>query len=746
MSILFQKSSLLTLLVCGFAFSLQAEEKFDKTYLNPDWIAKHEWSGNVFQLVKMYKGHSDKNVQEVGVALDLSRHILRKNSYMLREQLQARLINSSNPALKKFQNLPRKYIQLRSEWDSFDQAGGPLLRTVHVSRYQIYSMAVSPDGKYFVIGADNRIRVWNIATGRRISEMQGVSEFVHSLAITPDGERIVAGYRDGFVRVWDRASGKLLKTIQVVSKENGNDSIKKIVLMADGTQVMVALPGEGIHLWDMTTGKKIRTMNKTKNIWNNEPCLAISPDEKHAVSSAYSQLRAWNIATAQENQVFYRDHRKIKVSRSSIKEIAFTPDGKNIVSAAKDKTVKVWEFPSRKLLRTFKGFYGDVNKLVITPDGKKMITGSEGGILKLWNLVTGELIWVTQGHQSHVCCLKVTPDGKQLISAGGRTVVKIWDISKMTTKYSSLEKHSRMNGLAVSADGKTILSSSDYGGLLKWDTGKSQPIFLPNSKISSEFNISPKNLYLKNKRKRNRFVLLTPDGKQWLSNFSKEIHLLDIANNKKLRIFKGHKEYIRAAVLTLDGKQMISGADNELILWDVATGKMIKKFKHHVGPIQTLAITPDATRIIIGSKNKIKIRDIATGKMIRVLRGHTNNVTCLAVTLDNKNILSGSYDNILRVTDIESGLTLEKLTGHTDSISALIISPDGKWAISGSSDKTVRVWNIDHNNNYHLWVGLFSYRFDNAITALAMSRDGKKLIVSDDFTRVHKLKILRPQK
>ncbi|MFS0516486.1 hypothetical protein ACEYW6_17470, partial [Nostoc sp. UIC 10607] len=97
--------------------------------------------------------------------------------------------------------------------------------------------------------------------------------------------------------------------------------------------------------------------------------------------------------------------------------VALTPDGKRVISASSDKTLKLWNLDTGEDERTFNGHSDSVNAVAFTPDGKQVISASFDNTLKLWNLETGEDERTFNGHSGPVLAVALTPDGKRVISA-----------------------------------------------------------------------------------------------------------------------------------------------------------------------------------------------------------------------------------------------------------------------------------------------------------------------------------------
>jgi len=111
--------------------------------------------------------------------------------------------------------------------------------------------------------------------------------------------------------------------------------------------------------------------------------------------------------------------------RDSIQAITITPDGKRVVSASSDKTLRVWDMESGVCLCTLVGHADAVTTLAITPDGMRVISGSKDFTLRLWDTTSGKCLRILEGHADEVYSLAITPDGRRVISRGGLGM-RVW--------------------------------------------------------------------------------------------------------------------------------------------------------------------------------------------------------------------------------------------------------------------------------------------------------------------------------
>jgi WD40 repeat protein len=219
-----------------------------------------------------------------------------------------------------------------------DIATGQVLHTLTGHVGSVEGLAFSPDGKTLATGSiDSTIRLWDVATGQRLHSLTKHTYAVSAVAFSPDGKTLASASGDKTVRLWDPATGQLLRTLQ-----GHTYWVYSVAYSPDGKMLASGSGDLTVRLWDPATGQLLRTLKDHGDGVNG---IAFSPDGKLLASvvgirvlystSHDSFVRLWDPATGQLLQ-------KIEGPPAGLRSVSFSPDGKMLVAAVWDYTIRVW--------------------------------------------------------------------------------------------------------------------------------------------------------------------------------------------------------------------------------------------------------------------------------------------------------------------------------------------------------------------------------------------------------------------
>lgn len=301
-------------------------------------------------------------------------------------------------------------------------------------------------------------------TWQFIHSLTGNSEYVNSLALSPDGQILAGGSRDSKIYLWNAGTGELTKTLYEHS-----DWVSSIAISPDG-KILASGSGDAtIKIWQLATGELSRTLSVPRRS-DEVLSLAISPDGQTLASGGYRQYKnsgggstvyLWDLSSGNLRT-------QLIGHLGPVYSVAFSPDGQILATGSWDKTIKLWNLETRKLINTLTGHSSSVYSIVISPDGQILTSsGADDFTINVWNLHTGELLHTLNTDYAH--SIIISPDGETLISAT-QSGIELWNLRNINNKEQPKQfcEEDSVLSVAISSDGQLLASSSADNTIKIW--------------------------------------------------------------------------------------------------------------------------------------------------------------------------------------------------------------------------------------------------------------------------------------
>jgi WD40 repeat protein len=296
-----------------------------------------------------------------------------------------------------------------------------------------------------------------------------------------------------------------------------------------------------------------------------------------------------------------------------VNHAGFSPDGKRIVTASADKTAKVWDATSGKLLVSLEGHTDSVKSAAFSPDGRRIVTVS-GYTARVWDADSGKLLASLEEAGGMIVFAVFSPDGGRIVTGvdpdyarvltyESRRLVTLWDVaSGKKLWFVSIDDFptgggpdKAMYAAVFSPDGRRIFTTSNSGMLYVWDT--------------ADGKLLTSNQYHRGQNRRGQPAAFSNDGRHVvMSDFNNIMYVWDTDSGKPVAYLEG-RDFGSHAAFSPDGMRIViqGGA---LKIWDTKSGRLLASFDNYA-TAQSATFSHDGARIVMANLDgTVKVIDV----------------------------------------------------------------------------------------------------------------------------------------
>ncbi|WP_406631910.1 BTAD domain-containing putative transcriptional regulator [Amycolatopsis sp. WGS_07] len=511
----------------------------------------------------------------------------------------------------------------------------------------VTSTTFSPDGKRLVSGgADDTVRSWPLDGSPPAVILRSRNEIV-DLACSEDGTGIAAADAGGAVWLGARALGQVrpgvlavaidadkrvlaaardgsLWTFTVDGRSTSVPGLGRALTVAafspDRRRVAGASPDGRVWRWDQGTGAVIPLRGPDVEVTS----LAVGPDGATVAGGR-----------ADGREEVWRDGRPPLVlypNRDRIQALAFSHDGKALLSGGRDRTSHYWQLTARRDFIAFRGQGGPIRDVALSRDDELVATAAADGTVRLWEPAPRPEHRVLEGHTGSVLDVMFSEDGTKVVSGGtdGTVVVAASDGTGKPVVLRG--HHGPVDGVAFSNDSRFVASAGDDGQFRVWPSGGGDAI-----------------------------ATYTGQGVAWAVAFSPDGHFLAGASE-----------------------------DGAVRRWRLGSDAPPEVLRDGQAPVHDVVFSRDGWLVAAVDNGTVRLWP-PSGRPT-TLRG-ADGMRSVAITHDGQYVAGAGNDGAVRVWRRSDGALLATLVGHYGLVFSLSFNGDGAYLASVGNDKKVRVWN-----------------------------------------------------
>ena len=579
-----------------------------------------------------------------------------------------------------------------------------ILDDIHEQNYfeagqgEVKGAVFLPGDKGFITageGKENKedtLQMWNLA-GKEEASLQGheggLLSGVNAVSVGGNAQNpvIASAGEDGTVRLWDK-SGKQIRQLVAEGKPN-YDSFTAIAVSLDGQKIIAGKGNGTVYLWDKS-GRQLKTWAAHGN-----KVTAISFSKNgQTLATAGGEDGLARIWTVTGNKLGELKHPQIK----KMLGVSLSPDGKFVATASDDNRARIWTVNGQEI-RRLEGHQGWVTVVNFSPNGQSIATGSNDGIVKLWNAKTGDQLQDFRGHRGVVLTASFSGDGKRLVSAGRDGFVRLWNLSDRPVQRLELTGFKDdVNAIAFSPDGKTIAGAGNEGVMRLWDAKSGKELKVWKEAIqrvsSSENNVqdiafSPDGKFIV------AGGLNVPIARVWNLKGSLTEPQANLNTNKETQEI--HQGDIMTVAVSPDSQLVATGGTDKMMrIWKPKSpnGELVKVTQQHENPIFSVVFTADKKQIVTADGDgNVAFWDLDGNQIKKLDKLHQTQISGLVITPDGNQIVTADKTGNVKISDL-SGKKPKEFFSYQSGINKLAISPDGKLIATGGMDGTVRLWDF----------------------------------------------------
>lgn len=369
------------------------------------------------------------------------------------------------------------------------------------------------------------------------------------------------------------------------------------------------------------------------------------------------------------------------------------------------------------LRRILKGHNGAVMTVAVSKRGDFVASSSRDKTVRVWDAATGKIVWILNRHANQVESVSIDPYDKLIATADSDGLIIIWD-PKTGEELKRLDPLGvGFNNIAFGPEGESILAAGEDGRACIWEFNKSDQLGKCFEHTSRDSKGNPFGL---------NSAVFSPDGKYIATGSGDKTAIIwEVKTGKSVKELTHPDSILNLEFNKADSGILVTACKDGVVrIWDTTNWSMISELRGHKGNVNCAKFNLKGDRLVTSSiDSTATVWNWRQGKPLFWLRGHSGSVTSAEFSPNGNDVYTSSGDTEVRVWSIQEEINLKRIEGLRGFTTSLSYSTDGNWLLGVADSKRVEIVDTSTNLLYR------SLPFDDGVTGAVFAADGRSVAV-----------------
>jgi WD40 repeat protein len=575
-----------------------------------------------------------------------------------------------------------------------------------LARKGLLSAAFSPNSK-FVVTADvgGTTQIWNASNYRQAAKLAAqryrygrstVRAIAFGAAFSPDSRHVVTAGSDGLARIWDAATGKLIRKLGTPH----SGSLQAAAYSPDGNAVVTASADGVVRVWNAATAKPVRLLARAGGVSPLRSAV-FSPDGQWAATGGqYGTVTIWRAPAARSRSSGWALRNVISIPEGdAVNGMAFSPNGKLLVTADQSGNAYAWLVPSGYRWREFTTGQGQpLNTVAFDPAHQNwVVTAGDDSRARIFRISAGTQVGRFRVPNYDMNGAVFSPDGTRIVTVSGDGYGRVWDAATGHWDTATAEQigkfgfGSQMNSVAFSKNGKQIVTTEDDGYTIIWNATTSSPTF--SKFIQEPGNSAPHD------------AAFSPDGSAVVTVGSDgAVREWSSATRSQVLLFGTSSGLVRTVAFH-GSEVMTASSDGTAKIWDAQPIEQRGLLPSGNGQqVYKSTFSPANPRIVATTNTNGTVSVWSTSPRPHVIHKlRVPDAVSAEFSSDGKLLATTGNErvHILQTSNLRSFVPVINTKRCTNGLAArvpvllsAVFSPDGRFVVTADNNGAACVWNV----------------------------------------------------